>query len=199
MKNPLAQIPWRMKSFRFDKKLLIWLIKLSSVFFIFFIFVFPAQREANIVSADLSSMKNQISEMKIISINLLTAEELKETENRVDDFETKLLDASKAGALLDFITNEAEKNHFNVIQMYSDSPIAVKDEAGRDLEFKGKKLFWLPVNFRVETDFKSLGNFLKSIKEESKGNFLLESLILEKTAAQSESLQCDITLSFVAK
>ena len=128
----------------------------------------------------------------------MTPQEIEETEQHLKEFETKLIDVSKTSKLLDFFSEEAEKNHLNVIQIYSDSPVAIKDEAGKDLEFIGKKLMWLPVNFRVETDYKNLGNYLKSLKDNVKGSFLMESLQVQKTSSPSGNLQCDITLSFVA-
>ena len=199
MTNLLAYVQSMRRSLKFDKEFLTWMFKFAAIIFVFFIFVFPAQRELNAVSTNLKLLKNQITDIKKISTNLLTPEELKEIESRLKEFESKLIDSSQASALLDFITDEADKNHFHVIQVYSDSPIVIKNETGKELESEGKKLLWLPINFRVETDFKSLGNFLKSLKDEAKGNFLLESLILEKTSTQAESLQCDIALSFVAK
>ncbi len=197
--NPLTRIKLILKSPKFDKKFLTWVFKFLGVLSIFLIFVFPSQRELGNLSANLNSLKNQITNVKKISINLLTPEELRETEDRVKEFESKLIDSTQASALLGLISDQADKNHFNIIQIFSESPISIKDEVGKDMEFEGKKLHWLPVNFRIETDYKNLGNFLKSLKDEAKASFLVESLNIEKTASRSESLQCDITLSFVAK
>ena len=180
------------------KQSLVWALKFGILFVVFLVFFFPVQRDAGILSSNMDSLKDQIEDLKKISLNLLTPEELKETEQRVNEFKFKLIDSARVNKLLDFISDEADKNHFNVIQIYSDSPITLKDDQGKELELDGKKLMLLPVNFRVETDFKSLGNFLKSLKDNTQGNFVIESLSLKKTTPQMETLQCDLTLSFVA-
>lgn len=162
---------------------------------VFLLFFIPVYRDCGIVTSNIQSLHNEIADLRKISTNLLTPEELQETERHVKDFEEHLMESSQAGKLLDFISDEADKDHLNVIQIYSDSPITAKDEQGKDLEFKGKKLMLLPINFRVEADYKTLGNFLKSIKDNIPANAVIESLALKRTSADSESLQCDITLS----
>ena len=173
----------------------LWLPKFGGLITIFLVFFIPAYRDSGLVTSNVESLRKEISDLKKISTSLLTPEELQETEQHVKDFESRLTETSKAGKLLDFISDAADKHHLNVVQIYSDSPVTAKSEAGKDLEFKGKKLMLLPINFRVETDYKTLGNFLKSIKDNLQANVVVESLILKKTSPQSETLQCDNTLS----
>jgi hypothetical protein len=178
---------------------MVWFAKFGVLCVIFLIFFIPEYGKAGIMSSNMRSLQEQISNLKNISVNLLSPEELRQTQDHVEDFKSRLLDSSQASALLDFIAEEADKEHINVIQIYSDSPVGVKSDAGRELEFEGKKIMFLPVNFRVETDYKSFGNFLKSLKDNTKGNFLLESMTLKRSDPESEKLQCDVTLSFVVK
>ena len=180
-----------------QKRSFVGFLKFGGLLAVFLVFFIPAYREYGIVKSNMESLRGEIAALKKISTNLLTPEELKLTEERLTKFESRLVNSSQAGKLLDFISEEAEKSHFNVIQIYSDSPVTAKDELGKELEFKGKKLMLLLINFRVETDYKSLGNFLRAIKEGIQANAVVESLVLKKTSADSESLQCDITLSCV--
>lgn len=179
------------------KRSWIWALKFGVLFAIFLIFFVPVYKQYDVVTAKANALRDQIGNLKKISDNLLTPEELKETQQRLEDFESKLVNASDAGKLLDYISDEADKNHFNVIQIYADSPVTIKDATGKGLELKGKKMKVLPITFRVETDYKSLGNFLKAVKDEIKGNLVIETLSLKKTSPQLENLQCDITLSCV--
>jgi hypothetical protein len=180
-----------------QKKSFVGLMKFWAVLIVFLIFFIPAYRDYGIVKSNMDSLRGEIADLKKISINLLTPEEFKLTEERLAKFESRLADTPPPAKLLDFISEEADKNHFNVVQIYSDSPVTAKDDLGKELEFKGKKLMLLPINFRVETDYKSLGNFLRFIKENMKANAVVESLVLKKSSPDSESLQCDVTLSCV--
>jgi hypothetical protein len=176
-----------------------WAAKFGALFMAFFVFFIPVSRDLGVSTSMVVSLKNEIKSLKDISINLMTPEELKAAEERVVDFRGRLMDYTQTGALLDFITQQAEENHFHIVQVYSDSPVVIKDGTGKDLELDGKKLMWIPVSFRVETDFKSMGNFLKSLKDKAKGNFVIESMALSKPSSDSEVLQCDLTLSFIGK
>ena len=179
------------------KRTLFWALKFGALFVVFLIFLLPAHRDYSLATSQVTSLREQTAELKKVSVNLLTPDELQETEQHIKEFESKLIHSAHASTLLDFISNEADKNHLNVVQIYSDSPVTVRDETNKDIEFKGKKLMLLPVNFRMETDFKNLGNFLKSLQDNIKGNCVVESLALKKASPQLESLQCDITLVFV--
>ena len=180
-----------------QKRWMLWVLKFGSLLVVFLVFLYPVYRESDNISTNRFSLKDQIDGLKKISTNLLTPEELDNTDKRLKLFESKLVFASKAAGLLDFVSNEADKNHFNVIQIYSDSPATLKDEQSRELVFHGKKLMLLPVNFRVEADYKSFGNFLKAMKDDTPAEFVVELMSLKKTSPDSESLQCDMTVSFV--
>ena len=199
MTNPFDRVKILWKSSPGQKRLVLWAVKFSVVFLVFFAFFFPLQRELGAVSSNIRSLKSTIADLKNISVNLLTPQEILETEKRVEEFEAKLVDPSQGGALLDRVTDEAEKDHFNVIQIYSDTPIPVKNETGKDLELRGKRLQWLPVSFRVHTDYKNLASFLKALMDDPKFSCVVESLQVQRPAAESEKLQCDVTLSFISK
>ena len=199
MIHPLGRLKILWKSSAGQKQLVVWTIKFAAAFLVFSVFFFPLQKQLGSVSSNIRSLENTIADLKKISVNLLTPQEIGDTEKRVGEFETKLVDPSQASALLDKVSAEAEKNHFNIIQIYSDTPVPVKDETGKDLELRGKKLQWLPVSFRVETDYKSLANFLRSLAEDPGSDCVVESLQVQRPVAESEKLQCDVTLSFIAK
>ena len=182
-----------------QKGLWFWLAKYAVVFAVFLFFFLPIHGRLSNNSSELHSLRKGIEDLKKISVSLLSPEEVERIGGRVHGFESKLIDATKAAKLLDEITDLAEKNHFNVIQIYSDSPVLIKDLNGKELEVNGKKLSLLPVNFRIETDYKNLANFLKDLADTSSGTYTVESLHLQRTPAENEILQCDITLSYIAR
>lgn len=182
-----------------DKVLTKWTLKFGIVLIIFLLFYVPVQREASILSSRSRSMREQIAALKKMSENLLTAKELEETTERLGRFETRLMELSQAGKLLDHISEEAQRNHVDLVQIYSDNASPIKDDSGVELEINGKKLMWLPVGFRAETDYKNFGNFMKSIEENAPADFVLVSLTVQRAPAPSANVQCDVTLSFIAK
>ena len=182
-----------------NKDMLAWVLKYGIVLIVFLFFFLPIHGRLSNYQAERSSLRKQIDILKKIVSSLLTPEEIERVRSRVEQFESKLADETKTASILNQITTMCESNHLKLIQIYSDSPVLVKNDAGQELQVEGKKLNLLPVNFRVESDYKSLANFLHELSENSKWTFTVESLSLQRSAAEGESLQCDITLSFISR
>ncbi len=177
-----------------------WVLRYGAVFTVFLFFFLPGQSRLSSYTAERDSLKKQISDLKQIMNTLLTPEEIERVKGRVDNFESKLADLTKTNAILDEVSKLAEENHLKMIQIYSDSPILVKDNTGKELEVSGKKLSLLPVNFRVQADYKSLGNFLKDMHSQAQWSFTVESLQLQTPEEDAGgSLQCDVTLSYIVR
>ena len=181
------------------KDLWLWVLKYIGLLTIFLFFYLPVQGRLASHLSETSSLKKQITDLKSIMANMLTPAEIEVVRERVDRFEAKLADETKATKILDQISEFAEKNHLKLIQIYSDSPVSVKNELGKELEVNGKKLYLLPVSFRVEADYKSFATFLKTLNDEAAWTYTVESFQMQKPSDDSESLQCDVTLSFVAQ
>ena len=179
------------------KKNMIWIIKFGVLLTIFLIFFLPVCRDSQTVSSKKAALQTQISDIKKMSVNLLKPEELAGVKARLKEFDSKLIDSSRAASLLDSISTEADKGHLKLIQIYSDNAYALKNDRGQELSMRGKKIMLLPVNFRVEADYKSFGNFLRSMRDSAPAEFVVESMDLKKASPESESLQCDVTVSFV--
>ncbi len=199
MKDVGGSIRSFLKGLDQKKDLWLWVVKYIGVVSIFLFFYVPIQGRLSNHLSETSSMKKQIMDLKNIMASMLTPEEVAVVRGRVDLFETKLADESKAAKILDQISVFAEKNNLKLIQIYSDSPVSVKNEAGQELQVEGKRLFLLPVSFRVESDYKSIANFLKLLSDDSSWIFTIESLQILKPSVESESLQCDLTISYVAQ
>ena len=114
-------------------------------------------------------------------------------------FESRLADLTKTNAILDEVSKVAEENHLKMVQIYSDSPILVKNDAGQELAVDGKKLSLLPVTFRVEADYKGLANFLKTLNDNAQWTYTVESIQIQTPSSEGESLQCDLSLSYIIR
>ena len=182
-----------------QKDIWIWLVKYGAVITVFLFFFLPISSRLSSNIAEHNSLKKQISDLKEITTNLLSPEEVARVKERVDRFEQRLADESKTNAILDQVTKIAEENHLKMIQIYSDSPVLVKNEQGQDLEVGGKKLNILPVTFRVEADYKSLANFLRAMSEQATWTYMVEGLQLQESSTEAGSLQCDVTLSYITR
>jgi Tfp pilus assembly protein PilO len=180
------------------KEIAFWCLKYAAVLAVFLVFFVPVQSRVSNHMSEASSMKRQIADLKKITTNLLTPEEIERVKGRVDRFEEKLADQTKMAAILDEITKFTETHHLRLIQIYSDSPILVKNDQGKEMEMNGKKLHRLPVTFRVEADFKSLSAFLRDVREESKWINMAESVSIQSSSGEGEALVGDITVSYIA-
>ena len=182
-----------------QKRAGLWIVKYAALCVIFLAFYIPSQKQETLTASNIHSLKEQIQDIKKISTSLLTPEEQESTEKRLEDFEKKLVPVSKAADLVDWISEEAEKNHLHLVQIYADSPISIRSDEGRELEIHGVKILRLPVSFRVESDYKSFTNFLKALRDDPRQDFTVELISLKKTSPDSDSLQCDVTLGVIAK
>ena len=193
----LGRFKQKLRHLKTRKETWLWTAKYVGVLAMFLIVFVPVYGRVSTRSTDVQTMESQLENMKKIGPSLLSQVDLKALSERVERFEAKLVDASRASELLDQISDEAEKNKFEVIQIYSDTPLPLKDAQEADVQIGAKKLSLLPVTFRVQTDAKSFANFLRSLEENSSGVFVVESLHLQKTSVETQTLQGDVTLSFI--
>ena len=182
-----------------NRELATWLLKYGAVLLVFLVFFVPIQSRLSNNSSERSSLKKQIDGLEKITSTLLTPEEIERVKGRIDTFESKLADLTKTNAILDEVSRVAEENHLKMIQIYSDGAISVKNDAGQELAVDGKKLSLLPVIFRVEADYKSLANFLKILNDNAQWTYTVESMQLQTPVNEGESLQCDLTISYIIR
>ena len=182
-----------------QRESIFWALKYGAVLTVFLVFFVPIQSRLSSYSAERGSLKGQIEDLKKITTSLLTPEEIQRVRDRVDSFEGGLGDETKTNGIIDHISQLAEKNHLQLIQIYPDSPILAKNAQGQELLVGGKKLQLLPVNFSVHSDFKGVGNFLKEMMDDASWSFTVESITLQPSQAEGEGLQCDLTLSFITR
>jgi hypothetical protein len=196
--NVLERARLKFRSLGWRKDGWLWAAKYGGILVVFLIFFVPIQQRLSSYSANERSLKNEISDLKKISEGFLNPQEIAAMQERSERFMAGLTDGSRAAVLIDKISEEAVKNHMSIIQIYSDNPVPIKNERGEELELEEKKLRLLPVSFRAETDYKDLGNFFFSLHENSKEVYMVESVHIQRSTTQAETLQCDITLSYVA-
>ena len=182
-----------------QKDLWAWIIKYGALLLVFLFFYVPIQSRLSSSTDENNALRKQTESLKKIMKSLLTPEEIAAVTARAQSFESNLGETTKASNIIDQITAMAETNHMKMIQIYPDSPVLVKNDEGKELEVGGKKLNILPVSFRVETDYENLGNFLKSLSDNSKWTYVVEALLLQKPDEASESLQCDMTISYITR
>jgi Tfp pilus assembly protein PilO len=198
MTNPFERFQLSLGAMQKEKEIAVWFLKYAAVFILFLFFFIPVQSRVSSHMSEVSSMKKQIGDLKQITTSLLTPEEIERVKGRVDRFESKLADPTKMPAILDEITKFVEVHHLRMIQIYSDSPVLVKNEQGKEMELNGKKLHRLPVTFRVEADLKSLAAFLRDVREDSQWINTAESVSIQASSGEGEALVGDITLSYIA-
>lgn len=182
-----------------EKAFVVWLSKYAALFVVFLVVFLPVQRQLANYQSTQKQLKNQIAGLKQMSEGFLNKAEIEDIQHRQELFVAMLADPTKAAALIDQISDEAEKHHLKLIQIYSDSPISIKNAEGREMELEGKRLSYLPINFRTETDYKNLANFLYSLRENTIALHVVEALHIQKVSDEAATLQCDITLSYISK
>ncbi len=187
-----------LKSLMRQKDVSIWLIKYGALIIVFLLIYFPVQQRLSSYASNQNSLKGEIENLKKISEGFLNQKEIETMRERSKLFLDGLVDVGQAAVLINKISEQALKNHMNIIQIYSDSPVPIKNEKGEDLELAGKKLNLLPISFRVDTDYKNLGIFFYDLNQASKEVYMVESIRLQKSDPSSETLQCDITLSYIS-
>ncbi len=187
-----------LKSITRQKDVSIWLMKYGALIIIFLLVYFPVQQRLSSYASNQNSLKNEIVNLKNISEGFLNQKEIETMRERSKVFLDGLVDTGQAAALINKISEQAVKNHLNIIQIYSDSPVPIKNDKSEDLELAGKKLNLLPVSFRVDADFKNLGTFFYDLNQTSKEVYMVESIRVQKSDPESETLQCDITLTYIS-
>ncbi len=187
-----------LKSLTRQKAVTIWLVKYGVLIVIFLLIYFPVQQRLSSYASNQNSLRSEIENLKKISEGFLNQKEIETMRERSKLFLDGLVDVGQAAVLINKISEQALKNHLNIIQIYSDSPVPIKNDKGEDLELAGKKLNLLPISFRVDTDFKNLGTFFYDLNQASKEVYMVESIRLQKSDPSSETLQCDITLSYIS-
>ncbi len=176
-----------------------WLVKYGIVLAVFLFFFVPIQVRLSGQLIQQGVLKNEIDGLKKLSQSLLSPKEALDASRRVERFESMLTDVTKANEILGEVTRMAEEHHMKMVQIYSDSPVLIDDGTGRALEVEGKKLSLLPLSFRVETGYKDLAGFLKGLSDGSKWIVTVETMELQRSSTENESLQCDMTLSYITR
>ncbi len=199
MKNFLAVFQSKFNFLNKQKYASLWVAKYAVIFIFFIFFFMPIKERGTSYSSNEKSLKREIGDIEKISEGFLNPKEIETLQERQERFENKLTDAGHAASLIHEISQEAEKNHLNIIQIYSDSPIAIKKDDGTDLELRGIKLSLLPVSFRMDVDYKNLASFFNSLLQNSKAIFVVESMHIQKVSPDAQTLQCDVTLSYISK
>ncbi len=178
---------------------LTWIIRYGAVLAAFLFVFIPIQIRLSSSAIELNSLKKEIEGLKKIMGSLLSPSEIKKTTEELDRFESKIADVAMASQILDEVNRVAEEHHMKMVEINSDPPVNILDDAGKPLESRGRKLSILPISFRVETSYKDLANFLKQLSDGPKWIVTVESLNLQTSSAESENLQCDVLLSYIAR
>ena len=181
------------------KAVLSWTLRYGAVLGVFLFIFIPLQIRLSGSMLELNSLKKEMEGTKKMMGNLLTPAEVKKMRADLDNFESRITDASMAGKILDEVSRMAEAHHMKMVEINSDPPSHILDDTGKPLELAGKKLSVFPVSFRVETGYKDLAGFLKSLSEGSKWDMTVESLKLQRSSAETENLQCDVLLSYITQ
>lgn len=174
-----------------------WAVRFAVLIGVFLALLFPMNARISKFSNDLKRRNHEIELAKQAGLNFLSVPELKQIQARASAFESGYILLSQVASVLDKISAQASAHHLRVIRIHSDSPVSLAGPDGGDVIVKGKKLSRLPIRIRLETNFRNLGEFLKSLSDDDKQAFVIDEMTLEPAPEAAENnLRCDLTISY---
>lgn len=176
-----------------------WVARLVILIAVFVGVLIPIQNRLTNAKKALVQRQHEIELAKKAGLNFLSAVELSQIQTRATSFESGYILLSQVTNVLDKISEEARKHHLRVIRIHSESPVPLVAADGSEIFVKEKRLSRLPIRIRLETTFRSLGDFLKALSQTSKQTFVVDEIILTPATEETKSennLRCDLALSY---
>jgi hypothetical protein len=159
---------------------------------------FQIQKKCKALQAQASAKRAQIRMAKESGLAEIGAAELAKLQNGVSGFQNGFIRASELPAVLDGLSDEAERSEVRVVSV--DSAPAVSSQEELPAGAAGAPAYRrLPIHMRLEGTTRALGTFLRALEKSSKRLFVVETMKLVKKDAKAATLDCDLTLSFFSK
>lgn len=170
-------------------------------FVVFLLLVyFPLQRKYDKTTKLLAAKGGEIAKLKLSGIGFLQPQELAKLQERASLFEKGFVEIPEVAAVLDEISDQAEKNRVNVVQIHSGETYSIKDKTGAAVEWEGRKCFVAPIHITLEAGYTALGDFLRSLREDFHRLFVVEDFVITRPEkGKGDLLECRITLNFFAR
>ncbi len=159
---------------------------------------FPFYLAEKGVSARIAVSNSQMEMARSAGLTQISAPELAKLRSRLSYFKGGFVTTAQIPAILNRISDQAEKNNVRVININSGSPVPMSESAPEDsggVPVSGQKFTRLPIHLLLEGQFKSFAEFLNSLNKSSQQVFVVESYTIKKPK-ESAVLNCDMILSF---
>lgn len=151
----------------------------------------PLRNASERIRADVETKRREIDKARASGLLSLNAEELAGIQFQASSFRRGFISPSQVPAVLDGISDEAQKNNVKVLQIHSEEPIAVGEATAPE----GERFNRLPIQMRLQASARSIAIFLRALSS-SERLFVVESLSMRKSAPNSALVDCEVTLSF---
>ncbi len=159
---------------------------------------FPLHAAATRVALRTSAINSQMEMARSSGLTQISATELAKLQSRMSYFKEGFVNPTEIPAILNRISDQAEKNSVRVLNINSDSPVPMDGSASGASDaaaHSGQKFIRLPIHVLLEGQYKSFAEFLNSLNRSSQQVFVVESYTIKKTK-ESGALNCDLILSF---
>jgi Tfp pilus assembly protein PilO len=144
----------------------------------------------------IAARREEVTRAKSSGLSLLSPDELAKLQKRVGTFKRGFVSVSQTAVILDGVSDQAERSGVKVIGVNSGQPAALKGEGGVEFEMGGAKYFNLPIKIKVEGTSRAVADFLRAMAVSSERIFVVDELVIDKTAGHAGLVTCDLTVSF---
>ena len=149
------------------------------------------------IRSSLAAAKKQVAgrteelEMsKTTGLAQITPVELANLELRMGTFKDGFVNAAEISAILNRISDQAEKNNIRVISINSEDPVLMKTDTAPEQKFTR-----FPIRMNLGGRYQPLAEFLHSLARSSRQIFVVESYKITKSK-EANALNCEMVLSF---
>ncbi|HTL70516.1 MAG TPA: GspMb/PilO family protein [Candidatus Eisenbacteria bacterium] len=157
---------------------------------------FELQKKSGALQSLAAAKRAQIRTARESGLADIGAAELARLQNGIAAFQGGFIRTAELPAVLDGLSEEAERNQVRVVSVDSAPPSAEQELPASETDAGAPAYRRLPIHMRLEGTTRSIGSFLRSLEKSSKRLFVVEKLRLTKRDAKAPTLDCELTLSF---
>lgn len=179
-----------------DKKILIITGICVSIIFLFWAFIyFPANRKLCFLKSELAAIRIEIAQIE--SRGGKEGRDIaKMVEELQKDFKAAMLKLpDKEEEALRFISTEASKLGIDIVSMQPGSKRSSLDANNNPMYLEGKQCFELPISIEIRGLYKSIGEYLRILREVSPALIKIETVRIQKNENIAPRLNANLELA----